>query len=56
MSLKVMVMLDELKDLIIHNLDVMEFLDILGVELADIIDKFEEEIEEHKEILLEAVQ
>jgi hypothetical protein len=56
MSLKVMVMLDELKDLIIHNLDVMEFLDILGVELADVIDKFDEEIEEYKEALLKAVQ
>ena len=47
---------DELKDLIIHNLDIMEFFDLLGVELADIIDKFEEEIEENQDALLKAVQ
>ena len=55
MFLKAMVMNGELKDLIIHNLDVMEFLDILGMELCDILDKFDEEIEEYKDQLLDAV-
>ncbi len=38
--------MDELKEEIVHKLDVMAFLDILGLELADIIDKFDDEIEE----------
>jgi len=45
---------DELKTLIVHNLDVMEFLDILGYDLADIIDKFEEEITEFQVELRES--
>ena len=36
---------DELKELIAVKLDVVEFLDILGLELVDIVDKFEDEIE-----------
>jgi hypothetical protein len=36
-----------LKARIISALDVVEFLDILGYELADILDKFEEELEEN---------
>ena len=36
--------MDELKDLIAAKLDVTQFLDILGYELPDILDKFEEEI------------
>ena len=55
MSLKALVMYAELKELIVHNLDVLEFLDLLGVELADIIDKFDEEIEENHLALLSAV-
>ena len=47
-------MVDELKTLIVHNLDVMEFLDILGYDLADIIDKFEEEIIEFRVELRES--
>ena len=47
-------MVDELKTLIVHNLDVMEFLDILGYDLADIIDKFEEEIIEFQVELRES--
>lgn len=44
-------MVDELKDLIVANLDVIEFLDIFGYDLADIIDKFEDEIEEYQQEL-----
>lgn len=47
---------ETLKQLIIHNLDVTEFLDILGIELADIIDKFDDEIEENFELLLRSVE
>lgn len=45
---------DDLKHLITAKLDVLEFLDILGLDLYDIIDKFEEEIENEKERLLDA--
>jgi hypothetical protein len=47
--------LQELKDLIVHNLDVSEFFDILGIELAECIDKFDEEIEEDFERFVKAV-
>ena len=47
--------LQELKDLIVHNLDMTEFFDILGIELAECIDKFDEEIEEHFSHLVKAV-
>jgi len=55
MSLKALVMYAELKELIVHNLDVLEFFDLLGIELADVIDKFDEEIEENHSALLNAV-
>lgn len=45
---------DELYDLIAAKLDVVEFLDILGMELPDILEKFEEEIEEYREELVAA--
>ena len=45
----------ELKDLIVHNLDITEFFDILGIELAEYIDKFDEEIEENFIRLVKAV-
>lgn len=45
---------DELYDLIAAKLDVVEFLDILGMELPDILDKFESEIEEYREELVAA--
>jgi len=47
--------LQELKDLIVHNLDVSEFFDILGIELTECIDKFDDEIEENFESLVKAV-
>jgi hypothetical protein len=46
--------LDELKQRIIHTLDVVEFLDILGLEFADIIDLFDEHLEENYEELIRA--
>jgi hypothetical protein len=51
---KLNAVVDELKDLIVHNLDVTEFLDILGYDLADIIDKFEDECEEYRQELYKA--
>ena len=39
--------IEELKTRIIHSLDVVELLDILGLEIADIVDLLEEHIEEH---------
>jgi len=47
--------LQELKDLIVHNLDITEFFDILGIELAECIDKFDEEITENFGRLVKAV-
>ena len=52
--LDVVYMNHELHDLIAAKLDVMEFLDILGLELEDILDKFNEEIDENREDLLAA--
>lgn len=46
----------ELHDLIAAKLDVTEFLDVLGLELVDILDKFEEEITENRLELLKACQ
>ena len=36
--------IEELKELIVHNLDLTEFFDIIGLNLADCIDKFDDEI------------
>jgi len=46
---------EELKELITAKLDVTEFLDILGYDLYDIIDKFEEEIHEHESTFVSVV-
>ena len=48
--------MEELKALIIHNLDVEELLDILGMDLADLVEKLEDEIEENFDDLMKAVQ
>lgn len=37
--------IEELKALIVANLDVVEFLDILGLDMADLVNLLEEEIE-----------
>jgi hypothetical protein len=36
--------IEELKELIVHNLDLTEFFDIIGLDLSDCIDKFDDEI------------
>ena len=48
--------MEELKQLIIHNLDVTTFLDILGLDIADVVERFEEEIEESFDALTKAVE
>lgn len=45
---------DELKILIPAKLDVMEFLDIIGYDLADLVEVLGDEIEEHRQELLAA--
>ena len=47
--------IEELKSLIIHNLDVTDLLDILGMDIGDLVEKLEEEIEENASILRKAV-
>jgi len=47
--------LHELKELIVHNLDITEFFDIIGIELAECIDKFDDEILENFGRLAKAV-
>lgn len=47
--------IEELKTLIIHKLDVLEFLDILGMDLSDLVEVLEEQIVEQKEEFQRAV-
>ena len=47
-------MLDELKTLIIHKLDVDEFLDIIGYDLSDLVAVLTDEITENYSTLLSA--
>lgn len=44
-------MVDELKDLIVAKLDVIEFLDIIGYDVADLVELLGDEIEEFKQEL-----
>ena len=46
--------IDELKLLITHNLDVYDFLDILDISLAELVDILEEQVEENYEQLFRA--
>ena len=46
--------LEELKLLIVHNLDVLDFLDIVGVSYAELVDILEDQIEENYEELARA--
>lgn len=46
--------IEELKTLIVANLDVIDFLDILGLEMADLVDILEEQIEEQRPQLIRA--
>jgi hypothetical protein len=43
--------MDELKALIVAKLDVLEFLDILGYDVADLVEVLEDEIEENQQEL-----
>ena len=47
---------EELKDLIIYNLDVVNFLDIIGVSIEDLVVKFDDEIRENFDALVVAVE
>lgn len=47
-------MLQELKSLIAAKLDVVEFLDIIGYEMDDLVEVLESEIEEYEEQLMAA--
>ena len=39
--------IDDLKQLIIHKLDVDEFLDILGYDISDLVERLSEEVEDN---------
>lgn len=39
--------LEELKQLIVHTLDETEFLDLLGISFSELVERFEDEIEEN---------
>ena len=56
MAVVTLAKMDELKALIIHNLDIEEFLDLLGMDIKDLVDRFEEEINENFVELMKAVQ
>lgn len=45
---------DDLKVLIASKLDVMEFMDIIGYDLCDLVELMEDEIEENFAQLLDA--
>ena len=45
---------EELKLLIAANLDVIDFLDIIGYDLADLLEVLEDELEEYQTQLLAA--
>jgi hypothetical protein len=46
---------EELKQLIIHALDVTDLLDLLGLDIADVVEKFEDEIMENYSMVARAV-
>lgn len=48
--------LEELKLLIVHNLDVYDFLDILEIDLAELVNILEEQVEENYARLHAAVR
>lgn len=47
---------DELKHLIIHNLDITDFLDLVGLDISDLVERFEEEILYNFDALVAAVE
>jgi len=56
MAAETLAKMEELKQLIIHNLDIEELMDILGMDIADLVAKVEDEIAENFDELMEAVQ
>lgn len=48
--------LEELKTLIVHNLDVVEFLDIIGCDISDLVEAFEDDVSESFDDLAKAVE
>jgi hypothetical protein len=48
--------LDELKSLIIYNLDVVNFLDIIGVGIEDLVELCEDQVRENFDALVVAVE
>ncbi len=48
--------IEELKQLIIHNLDVTEFLDLLNMDMSDLVELLHDEILVHRDELVDAVQ
>lgn len=54
--LEMIAKVDELKHLILHNLDVMAFLDIIGKDLSDLVEVFDDEIDEFFDELMKAVE
>lgn len=47
---------EELKDLIIHNLDVVNFLDIIGIGMEDLVEIFQDAIKDNFDALVCAVE
>lgn len=47
--------IDEIKAKLLLGLDLVQFLDVLGVSFAEVLDKFEDEIEENYEALVDAL-
>jgi len=48
--------IEELKLLIAHNIDLLEFLDIIGISYPELLDLLEEQIEEQYEELRRACE
>lgn len=48
--------IEELKQLIIHNLDVTDFLDLLNMDMSDLVELLHDEIVVHRDELVDAVQ
>lgn len=50
-----MVMNGELRQLIIHTLDIEEILDLLNMDITDVVDKFDDEISDMEDTFWDAV-
>jgi len=47
--------IEELKQLIIHNLDVVDFLDLLNMDMSDLVELLHDDIVVHQDVLQYAV-